>query len=96
MPDFGYYCEQHLTIVTFEPLAQTWQDKIIECRNNIIATSRRARAGLNPEPGTVQFSTKYFDTRSTIIIIKELSHQTPELLAHLPGKGEYLILIHRC
>ena len=27
IPDFDQYCEQYLSVVTFEPLAQTWHRK---------------------------------------------------------------------
>ena len=62
MSDFTKYWEQYPLAETFEPLAQTWHGKIwwwiaksIECENNLIATYCRARAGLNPEPGTTLF-----------------------------------------
>ena len=62
VPDFDKYYEQYPSVVTFEPLAQTrhakkslWKAKSIECENNFLATSRRAKAGLNSEPGTTQF-----------------------------------------
>ena len=52
---------QFQSVVTFEPLAQTWtvrmwgwKAKSVENENNCIAASRRARAGVNREPGTDQ------------------------------------------
>ena len=66
IPDFDEYCEQYPSIVTFEPLAQTWHVKMwrwkpnsIKCESNFIDTSRRTRAGLNPETGTDQLSLYY-------------------------------------
>jgi hypothetical protein len=60
--DIYQYSKQFQTVVAFEPLAQTqhgkmwrWKAKSIEYENDFIATSRRARAGLNPEPRTDQF-----------------------------------------
>ena len=54
--------KQFQTVVTFEPLAQTWtvrmwgwKAKSVENDNNCIAASRRARAGVNPEHRTDQF-----------------------------------------
>jgi hypothetical protein len=61
---FGFYqySDQRPSVVTFEPLAQTWHIKMllwkpnsIKCESNVIDISRRARAGLNSEPGTDQF-----------------------------------------
>jgi hypothetical protein len=49
-------------VVAFEPLAKTWhvtvcwcKAKSVEFENYCIAASRRARAGLNAEPGTANF-----------------------------------------
>ena len=62
--DLDQYGKQCPLVVTFEPLAQTWHLKVwwwkaksMECENIFIATFRRTRAGLNPEPGTDQLST---------------------------------------
>jgi hypothetical protein len=59
---FYQYSDQRPSVVTFEPLAQTWHVKMllwkpnsIKCESNVIDISRRARAGLNSEPGTDQF-----------------------------------------
>jgi len=62
MPDHDQYGEWYFSVLTFEPLAQTWHVKMwwwkpnsIKCENNFKVTSRRTRAGLNLEPGTAQF-----------------------------------------
>jgi hypothetical protein len=60
--DLDLYRKQFQKIVTFEPLAQTWHVKMlwrkaksVKYENSCIAASRRARAGVNPEPRTDQF-----------------------------------------
>jgi len=66
--DLDQYDKQYPSVVTFEPLAQTWHVKMwlcktrfIESENNLVATSRRARAGLNPEPiSLVSIKDAYF------------------------------------
>ncbi len=57
--DLDQYIMQFQTVVTFEPLAQTWHVKMWWCKaksleyeNNCIAAACRARAGLNPEHST--------------------------------------------
>ena len=57
IPDLDQYGEQRSSVVTFEPLAQTWnakmqlwQAKTNSSENNFIDTFRRTRAGLNLKP----------------------------------------------
>jgi hypothetical protein len=78
IPDLDQYGKQCPSVVTVEPLAQTWHVKMwrwkgnsIKCESNFMVIFRRtlrgvgyepeARAGLNPEPGTDQFTCLNFE-----------------------------------
>ncbi len=57
IPDFDQYWEQSPSVLTFEPLAQTWHVKMwnwrpssIKCKSNIINISSRALRGVGYEP----------------------------------------------
>jgi hypothetical protein len=76
--DLYQYSKQTQAVVTFEPLAQTWNLKLLSRRIkpidfliNLLATSRRARAGVNPEPGTDQFGKS--KAHKTLQLVKKSS-----------------------